>query len=211
MLRKVMKLLTLVALMLVMGTGLLAGYLYWGQSRSPAQGRVLAVSEAERYLIAAAREGDVELVTGLVKAGTPVNSHNERGFTPLILAAYHGHTEVARVLLAAGADACAGDSRGNTALMGAAFKGHTDIVELLLQQPCAVNQSNGVGQTALMFASLFGRKEVAEKLRQHGASAEQRDASGRTAEDWARTQTPESPVAAPTAAMPPEASSALAR
>ena len=211
MLRKVMKLAGLVALVMMLGTGLMAGYLYWGQSRSPSQGRVLAVSEAERYLLAASREGDVELVAGLVKAGTPVNSQNERGFTPLILAAYHGHTEVARVLLTAGADACAGDSRGNTALMGAAFKGHVDIVELLLQQPCTVNQSNGVGQTALMFASLFGRNEVAEKLRQHGASAEQRDASGRTAEDWARTQTLESPVAAPPAITPEGSSTALAR
>jgi ankyrin repeat protein len=210
MLRKVMKLLALVALVMVMGTGLMAGYLYWGQSRST-QARVLAVSDAERYLLAASREGDVEVVAGLVKAGTPVNGQNERGFTPLILAAYHGHTEVARVLLAAGADACAGDSRGNTALMGAAFKGHADIVELLLQQPCAVNQSNGVGQTALMFASLFGRKEVAEKLRQHGASTEQRDASGRTAEDWARTQTPEPPVAAPPTVTPTGTSTALAR
>lgn len=210
MLRKVMKLLAVVGLVLTLGTGLMAGYLYWGQSRS-ATVRVLAVSDAERYLLAAAREGDVEVVAGLVKAGTPMNSQNERGFTPLILAAYHGHTEVARVLLSAGADACAGDSRGNTALMGAAFKGHAEIVELLLQQPCAVNQSNGVGQTALMFASLFGRKEVAERLRQHGASAEQRDATGRTAEDWAKTQTPEPPVAAPPAVMPADASTASTR
>lgn len=61
---------------------------------------MLAVSEAERYLLAAAREGDAELVAGLVKAGTPVNVQDNRGFSPLILAAYHGHTETVRVLLA---------------------------------------------------------------------------------------------------------------
>ncbi|WP_257450097.1 ankyrin repeat domain-containing protein [Archangium lipolyticum] len=197
MLRKMMVLLGSVALVLLVSSALMAGYLFvWDR---PSQGRVLAVNDAERYLLAAAREGDVEVVAGLVKAGTPVDVQNERGFSPLILAAYHGHTEVARVLLAAGANACSGDSRGNTALMGAAFKGHADIVELLLQQPCAVDQSNGVGQTALMFASLFGRKDVAERLRQHGASAQKRDASGRTAEDWARTQSPEPPITAPVA------------
>ncbi|MDY7232508.1 ankyrin repeat domain-containing protein [Hyalangium rubrum] len=210
MLRKVMKLLGLVALVMLTGTAVMVGYLMTG-GRPPKEGRVLAVSEAERYLLAAAREGETELVAGLVKAGTPVNIQNDRGFSPLILAAYHGHLETARVLVAAGADACAGDSRGNTALMGAAFKGHADIVELLLQQPCAVDQSNGVGQTALMFASLFGRKEVAEKLRQHGASAQRRDASGRSAEDWASTQNPEAPVAAPTALVPAGASTASAR
>jgi hypothetical protein len=86
-------------------------------------------------------------------------------------------------------------------LMGAAFKGYVEAVDLLLQQPCAVDQSNGVGQTALMFARLFGRKEVAERLRQQGASPERRDASGRTADDWARTQAPESPVEAPSSIM----------
>ncbi|WP_235216659.1 ankyrin repeat domain-containing protein, partial [Archangium violaceum] len=195
MLRKVMVFLGSVALLLLLGTALVLGYLFTGGR--PAEGRVLAVSDAERYLLAAAREGDVELVQGLVKAGTPVDVQNDRGFSPLILAAYHGHTEAVRVLLSAGADACAGDSRGNTALMGAAFKGHADIVELLLKQPCAVDQSNGVGQTALMFARLFGREQVAERLREHGASEAKRDASGRTAGDWARTQSAPAPIAAP--------------
>ncbi|MDC0708087.1 ankyrin repeat domain-containing protein [Stigmatella sp. ncwal1] len=202
MMRKVMKLLACVAAVMAVGVALLASYLFLWERPSP--GRVLAVSEAERYLLAAAREGDSELVEGLVKAGTPVNVQDKRGFSPLILAAYHGHIGTVRVLLASGADACSGDSRGNTALMGAAFKGHADIVELLLQQPCAVDQSNGIGQTALMFASLFGRKDVADTLRRHGASGERKDASGRSAQDWARTQTAEPPIPAaePTAAVP---------
>jgi hypothetical protein len=196
MLRKVMLGLAGAVLVVVVGTVAAAGYLYASWKSPPAQ-RELAVSEAERYLLAAAREGDAELVAGLINAGTPVNIQDDRGVSPLILAAYHGHTETVRALLAGGADACAGDSRGNTALMGAAFKGYVEVVDLLLQQPCAVDQSNGVGQTALMFARLFGRKEVADRLQQQGASAERRDASGRTAEDWARTQAPESPVSAP--------------
>jgi hypothetical protein len=210
MLRKVMTMLAMVVLAVVAGTALMAGYLYSSWKQPPAR-RVLAVSDAERYLLAAAREGDAELVAGLVKAGTPVNVQDARGFSPLILAAYHGHTETVRVLLTGGADACAGDSRGNTALMGAAFKGYVEVIDLLLQQPCAVDQSNGVGQTALMFARLFGRKEVADRLHQQGASPERRDASGRTADDWARTQAPESPVAAPSSigrSAPPTATSA---
>ncbi|MCY1022213.1 ankyrin repeat domain-containing protein [Pyxidicoccus sp. MSG2] len=159
------------------------------------EGRLLATSEAERYLLEAARAGDVEVVTGLIKAGTPVEARDARGFSPLILAAYHGHTDTVRALLAAGADACAGDNRGNTALMGAAFKGYADIVGLLNQQQCAVDQTNRFGQTALMFASLFGRKEVVEQLRKQGASPEVRDASGRSAQDWAATQEPAAPVA----------------
>jgi uncharacterized protein len=202
MMRKVMVLLAAVALVMAMGMALMTGYLLLWER--PSAGRVLAVSDAERYLLAAAREGDSELVAGLVKAGTPADVQDKRGFSPLILAAYHGHLDTVKVLLASGADACAGDTRGNTALMGAAFKGHADIVQLLLEQPCAVDQSNGLGQTALMFASLFGRKEVADALRQHGASAARKDASGRSAQDWAQTQSAEPPIpsAGPAARAP---------
>ncbi|MBZ4423065.1 ankyrin repeat domain-containing protein [Myxococcus sp. RHSTA-1-4] len=185
-------------LLVLVGALLTAAWMSLRTAPAP-QGRLLATSEAERYLLAAARAGDTEVVTGLLEAGTPVEARDARGFSPLILAAYHGHTETVRALLAAGADACAGDNRGNTALMGAAFKGYADIVGLLNQQPCAVDQTNRFGQTALMFASLFGRTEVLEQLRQKGASPEVRDASGRSAQDWAATQEPRAPVApAPT-------------
>lgn len=162
-----------------------------------AASRLLPAEEAERVLLAAAREGDAELVTGLVKAGTPVECRDARGFTPLILAAYHGQVETVEALLGSGAKACASDGRGNTALMGAAFKGHTAVVALLLKEPCAIDQANGLGQTALMFARLFGRGDVAALLASAGASAAKRDLSGRSAEDWARSQEAASPVAAP--------------
>lgn len=165
----------------------------WVHPRQAA--RELPLAEAERVLLAAAREGDSEVVEGLVRAGTPVNPRDDRGFTPLILAAYHGHTQAVTALLAGGADACAGDTRGNTALMGAAFRGHLDVVRLLLSHQCAVDQANGIGQTALMFARLFGRREVADLLEHAGADRARLDAAGRSAEDWARTQAPGSPVA----------------
>ena len=181
----------------------------WMSLRAPApSGRLLATSDAERYLLAAAREGETDIVTGLLKAGTPVEARDARGFSPLILAAYHGHTQTVKALIAAGADACAGDNRGNTALMGAAFKGYADVVKVLNAQPCAVDQTNRLGQTALMFAVLFGRDEVANELRHQGASPALRDASGRSAEDWARTQTPTAPVAP---ALPGEAPTARVR
>ncbi len=180
-----------VALNVLAGTVLTAGYL---SLKAPAaKSQVPAVNEAQRYLLAAAREGDTDRVVGLLQAGTSPDTRDEQGFTPLILAAYNGNLLTARALMRFGADACAGDARGNTALMGAAFKGHAGVVKLLSEQPCAVDQTNQLGQTALMFASLFGRQLVAEELRQHGASPALRDASGHTAEDWARWSAPPPP------------------
>ena len=152
-------------------------------------------ADAERYFLAAAREGDEVMLEGLVRAGVSVEARDGRGFTALIFAAYHGHAEAVRTLLRLGADACASDGRGDSALMGAAFQGHKRVVELLLTQPCAVDQANSVGQTALMFARLFGRSEVADLLDAAGTSRTRRDASGRSPEDWARTQAP--PLAGP--------------
>jgi len=162
---------------------------YYVQGRAVSQ-RELTLTEAERFLLAAAREGEPELVEGLVKAGAPVEARDGRGFTPLILATYHGHLSTSRVLLAHGADPCAVDRRGNSALMGAAFKGHSEIVQLLLEHPCAVDQANSLRQTAMMFARLFGREEVAALLRNAGASETRVDDSGRSAKDWAMTQVP---------------------
>ena len=56
-------------------------------------------ADAERYLLAAAREGDAAAIEGLVGAGISVETRDARGFTALILAAYHGHAEAVRTLL----------------------------------------------------------------------------------------------------------------
>ena len=160
---------------------------------SPAPRRLLPMVEAERLLLEAARAGEVEIIEGLVRAGTSAETRDDRGFTPLILAAYHGHLPAVDALLRLGAAPCTGDHRGNTALMGAAFKGYREIVSRLAQQSCAVDQKNAAGQTALMFARLFGREEASRLLKLRGASAEIRDTSGRSASDWARTQGPPAP------------------
>jgi uncharacterized protein len=143
----------LMGLVLLAGAVLAAGY--FSLKAPPTAGRVLARSDAERDLLAAAREGDTARVAGLLKTGAPPEARDSRGFTPLILAASHGHLDTVRALLEGGADACAGDARGNTALLGAAFQGHVEVVDLLGQQPCAVDQTHGLGQAALLFAALL--------------------------------------------------------
>lgn len=154
---------------------------------APPAGRTITGEEAGRYLRDAARAGDVEVVTALVRAGTAIEAADEKGYTPLILAAYHGHLAVVDALLAAGADACRGDARGNTALMGAAFKGYDAIVERLGKE-CPIDQANGEGRTALMFASLVGKTGLVKMIEGLGADGGRKDADGRTAADWAATQ-----------------------
>ncbi len=159
-------------------------------SATPPAERALSKVGAGQYLRDAARIGDNEVISALVEAGAPIESADEKGYTPLILAAYHGHPEAVELLLAEGADACRPDAHGNTAMMGAAFKGYEDIVTRLAREPCSMDQTNESGKTALMFASLVGKTGIVKFLEGRGADAKRRDLSGKTAEDWAQTQRP---------------------
>ncbi len=158
------------------------------QNPTPNNARTLSQEDAGFYLRASARDGDLELVEGLVRAGAPIDAVDHKGYSPLILASYHGHLNVVNILLELGADPCQGDKRGNTAMMGAAFKGHQEIVARLSEAPCGVDQTNGQGRTALMFASLVGRSGVVSMLENMGADPKKTDLAGRSAEDWAQTQ-----------------------
>jgi ankyrin repeat protein len=157
---------------------------------TPNTERTLSKDGAGQYLRDAARIGDTELISALVEVGAPIESADDKGYTPLILAAYHGHPEAVELLLAKGADACRPDVRGNTAMMGAAFKGYEDIVTRLARERCSIDQTNESGKTALMFASLVGKTGIVKFLEGRGADADRRDRSGKTAEDWAQTQRP---------------------
>lgn len=149
----------------------------------------LDVSQANNYLLDAARAGDVGLVNDLLKAGVNIETRNKQGHTALTLAAYSGQLEVLDALIAAGADINSGDMRGNTPLMGAIFKGNTAVFERLLAATTIdVNQRNGASQTAIMYAALFSREAMIDRLLQRGADLGAMDATGKRASMLARMQ-----------------------
>ncbi len=136
----------------------------------------------------AARFGRVDILSGLLKAGAPLEARNKKGYTAFILAAYNNQSEAAGFLAMRGADVCARDGRGNTAQMGVAFAGHDDMARTLLTYDCDVDMQNKNGQTALMMAALFGRVEQVKLLLAAGAAADKADRLGNTAISLARQQ-----------------------
>jgi ankyrin repeat protein len=88
--------------------------------------------ELANLLFAAARNGDVALLTEAMSGGAPPDLTNQNGDTLVMLAAYHGHAEAVKVLLAAGAQPDLLNDRGQTPLAGATFKGYGAVVEALL-------------------------------------------------------------------------------
>ncbi|MEO8137461.1 MAG: ankyrin repeat domain-containing protein, partial [Betaproteobacteria bacterium] len=83
----------------------------------------------EVALLAAAREGSIEVVRALLKGRAKVNQRNAHGDSAIMMAALNGHLAVVKVLRDAGA---AINHPGWTPLLYAAINGHDAIVEYLL-------------------------------------------------------------------------------
>ncbi|CAK9064590.1 unnamed protein product [Durusdinium trenchii] len=124
-------------------------------------------------LHSAACNGHLEVVRGLLEAGSDIEAtRRQDGATALLLAAHHGHLEVVRALLEAGAELNAKASDGSTALLFAAFHGHLQVVRTLLETGAEVNAKAVDGGTALLAASLKGHLEVVRSLLEAGSDIE---------------------------------------
>ena len=114
-------------------------------------------AEIQRYnkdLLLAARNGNVEDVRRLLRAGADVESKDYWEMTPLSRAATWGHPGVVEFLVnEGGADVESKDGGGRTPLSRAATWGHLDVVEFLVREGGAdVASKDSRGETALDLA-----------------------------------------------------------
>lgn len=130
------------------------------------------IQQLQQYFFAAARTGELTVLTEFLSAGYPVNERNAQSYTALMIAAYAGQASAVDALLKAGADACLRDKRGHTALMGAMIKAEWDIARTLYNIDCdkkstakatdVVTDKNQM--TAAQFAEVFGQSEKFKAL-----------------------------------------------
>lgn len=122
----------------------------------------------------AARDGDIEAVRALVRAGADVNAAQGDGMTALHWAAERGSVELAEVLLHAGANVDAGTRIGGyTPLHIAAKEARGDVALLLLRSgsdPGATTTNSGV--TPLHLAAQSGSTVVLQALLDAGADVD---------------------------------------
>lgn len=85
-------------------------------------------------LHSAAAHGDIDIVTVLLEAGSPVDAQQAGGYTALHAAAMQGNDVLLRTLLAHGADSALPDDEGNSAREYALKGGHDELVALLQSQ-----------------------------------------------------------------------------
>ena len=138
---------------------------------------------ADERLLAAARDGQVEVVRSLLREGADVNAARGDGLTALHVAAEGGHRAVADALVAAGAAVDAGTRIGRyTPLHMAAEGGHGAVALRLLEagaDPNAVTTNSGVTALHLAAGAIDGRsgRSAVAALLDHGADPNAREGS----------------------------------
>ncbi len=130
------------------------------------QGLATKAEELTAALIAAAEQGDLDLVKFLVSEGAVVKSTDGLAQTPLVAAAGGNQKAVVEYLLAKGADA-----NERNALREAVSHGHKDIVELLLSKGASLKGQVGshYGIEPLHSAVLADRLDMVKLLLDKGA------------------------------------------
>jgi ankyrin repeat protein len=108
----------------------------------------------------------------LIEMDSPLESRNDRGFTPLALAIKIKKHDLVDLLLSAGASVHAVEKYGKSVLMLAAEIGDHRMVARLLERGAAVNSVDQYGQTPLSRAGLAGHTRVVKLLLAKGAVAE---------------------------------------
>ena len=103
-------------------------------------------------LDAAIVQGDDEAVRAHILAGTPIDTPNASGDTPLSLASVFGRAYACRVLIDAGADLESRNNSGTTPLFNAAFFCHPEIVRMLIEAGAdtETTDANGVSIASIM-------------------------------------------------------------
>jgi ankyrin repeat protein len=140
-----------------------------------------ALSEVNKQLIAAARQGNAKAVKALLERDADVNAQNVKGSTALMIAANHGHVAAVKALLERGADVNVQNAQDITALIFAAQNGHVEVVKALLAGGVDVNEKTKNDVTALILAAQNGHAEVVKALLDGGADVNLQNANDRTA------------------------------
>lgn len=118
------------------------------------------VSQQGKYqgfspLMFAARHGNGEIISMLIKAGAQLNQSKADGFTALHLAALNGNSLACKCLVDAGADYCLADETGYFPLQLAARHNQFDVVSVFLESNVEPNSCGSLGLTSLHIASFI--------------------------------------------------------
>mmetsp|Transcript_10422 Transcript_10422/g.19792 ORF Transcript_10422/g.19792 Transcript_10422/m.19792 type:complete len:370 (-) Transcript_10422:348-1457(-) len=122
-------------------------------------------TEGDTSLHLATREGHLEIVKELVKAGAVVDVEDAYQSTPLHDSAQDGCTAMVEYLISVGATVNRFDKNGGTPLHDAAWEGHFDTVDALLQAGAVPEAMNMNGHTPIQMAEKAGHEDIVAQIK----------------------------------------------
>lgn len=140
-----------------------------------------AQSGPTKPLEQAAIEGDADQIKLHIARGTPLNTADQYGYTPLMRAIEGHHAEAAKVIIESGkAKLDAKERDGKTALILAAVNAEREIAEVLIAKGADIKAKDNNEMTALHAAIYASQTEVAALLIEKGADINTADRTGMT-------------------------------
>jgi uncharacterized protein len=149
---------------------------------------VMAAGGNRPALVDAARYGDREALSALLRKGADVNAAEGDGSTALLWASYRDDLDSAGLLISAGTNVNACNDAGATPLWAASQNGSEAMVRRLLDAGANPNLALLAGETPLMVAARSGYPGVVEQLLNKDAKVSARGSRGQTALMWAVAQ-----------------------
>ena len=145
----------------------------------------ITYTSQQKALIAAVREGDIEGICSLKRAGLDLDGELKYGSTAIILASARGKEDVVRFLLSEGVKVNKRNKFGATALLEASERGHIPVIMLLVQNGAEVNLPHSNGNTAILAATFRRDRKTIRALLELGADPTIKNFDGWSAVSWA--------------------------
>jgi len=139
-----------------------------------------APSLTKRAIHDLCREGNLQMVTTLLKDSSNLNVADYEGHTPLMLAAWEGHLELVKLMIGQSAEVDLRNKVGNSALHLASWWGRCETIQALLEAGASIGACDADGDFPLHHAARNNKIEAVRLLIQWGAPAGVRNKAGKT-------------------------------
>ena len=144
---------------------------------------IKSLEEENEELIAAAKEGDLDLAKSLLAKGANINYHDKTGFSPLLIAVRGGHKRMVGYFSGSGAQLSSIEA--SVLMRISVDQDDPWIASVVAKQKNMLNLTFDNGRTILWLAAEKGSWKVFDEYLHSGVNTKIKDSSGRTIVVWA--------------------------